>query len=114
MRRIILLFVVGSLILGARLIEGEAFAETKKEGVPLLIMVSGKVLIEDNYILLESDAGKNYILIGNLSQKLRKLEGKRVTVMGKPILPKDKKIQDREIRLIIDVEKLKESKSSSF
>lgn len=104
MKKIILLLTIGSLVFNGGL--RSVLAQPKEEDTPLLLMVTGRVILEDDYIFLESEAGKNYLLVGALAQELKELEGEKITVRGKIKLPEEEELGRRKIRFIIDVENI--------
>lgn len=97
------MLTIGSLIFN---IGWRSVLAQSEEGAPLLLIVTGKVVVEGENIFLESKTGKNYLLVGTLSSQLKELEGKRITVRGKIKLPEKEKIGERKIRFIIDVDKI--------
>lgn len=77
---------------------------------PILLKVRGRVvLVEDvdtTWLILESDSGKRYILIGAKAEELKDRLGERVEVIGKIKHPRPKEINGKPIRFIIDVMKI--------
>jgi len=64
------------------------FVATLGAGSMKEIQVTGKVYIMGNepftHVAIESDDGQVYALVGEQSKELRRLQGRRVTVVGKP------------------------------
>lgn len=89
----------------------EARKSLKEEvSAPLILRVSGNLSLikekEEQLLILSTDAGKNYLLVGPKIEQLKTMLGEKVTVMGRIKRPLIEEVGGKTIRFIIDVTKI--------
>lgn len=80
----------------------------KSKIVPFLVQVKGTISISDNYVVLTGVKDKKYILVGEHTEKLKKLKNKSINVFGNIMKPNPRTIEGKMVRFNIDVKKFGE------